>query len=144
MKTIYKANGKTFNSLTDVEDYSKKNNWEITDTEEFIYKDTTVVSVNLKSIDLTPVEKFTSGLTELENKVLTFICIELADWRDDEPGYSCTDGSDITKHFGWNPKTTSGVISSLCKKGLLDSDEELNILYPQWDSIPNEYGRKWS
>ena len=84
------------------------------------------------------------NLTALETKVLTEICHQLADWRDDEPGYSCIDVSDITQALELKPKTVSGVIGSLCKKGLIDSEDGGNfegIIYPHWDKIPNDFGR---
>ena len=49
MKTIYKANGITFKSFEDVEAYANSNNFIITNTESFVYKNTTVVCVNFKS-----------------------------------------------------------------------------------------------
>ena len=84
------------------------------------------------------------NLTKLETLVLTEICHQLETWRDDEPGYSCIDGSDITKALDLNPKTISGVISSLCKRGLVwseDGGDFEGILYAQWDKIPNDFGR---
>jgi len=89
--------------------------------------------------------KTINGLTELENKVLDFLCKELSDWRENEPGYSCFDGSDVTTKFGWNPKTTSGIVGSLCKKGYIQSDDEGDfegILYVNWKMIPNDFGRE--
>ncbi len=86
-------------------------------------------------------------LTELEKIVLEEICRQLAGWRDDEPGYSCIDGSDITKALQMKPKVIAGVISSLCKKGLIDSEDGGDfdgIIYPNWDKIPNDFGREES
>lgn len=85
-------------------------------------------------------------LTELEGKVLTEICKQLSTWRDKEPGYSCISGSDITKALQLKPKRTSGVISSLCQKGLLYSEIEGSetsepLLYPAWDKIPDDFAR---
>lgn len=85
------------------------------------------------------------NLTELENKVLNEICQQLATWRDDEPGYSCIDGADITRALNLKPKTTSGVIGSLCKKGYIQSDDggDFNgIIYACWDKIPDQFGRE--
>jgi len=84
------------------------------------------------------------NLTELENKVLTEICEQLETWRDGEPGYSCIDGSDITRALNLKPKTTSGVISSLCKKGYIHSEDGGDfegIIYADWEKIPNDFGR---
>lgn len=84
------------------------------------------------------------NLTELENKVLNEICLQLAPWRDGEPGYSCIDGHDLTVALGLNPKTTSGVIGSLCKKGFICSEDGGDfggIIYANWENIPNEFGR---
>jgi DNA-binding MarR family transcriptional regulator len=88
--------------------------------------------------------EFSQGLTELENKVLTEICYQLETWRDGEPGYSCIDGSDITRELKLKPKVVAGVISSLCKKGYVYSEDggDFNgILYPDWRKIPNNFGR---
>jgi len=85
-----------------------------------------------------------STLTELENKALDCLCRQLAIWREDEPGYSCIDGADITRELGWPARTTSGVIGSLCKKGFIESDDNDDfdgLLYVRWEKIPNEFGR---
>jgi DNA-binding MarR family transcriptional regulator len=83
------------------------------------------------------------GLTEFENKVLDYICQELSTWREDEPGYSCIDGSDVTRDLQLKPRSTSGVIGSLCKKGYLVSEEGdfKDILYIVWEKIPDDFGR---
>ena len=84
-------------------------------------------------------------LTELEHKVLTELCHQLSIWRDGEPGYSCIDGSDITSSLKLKPKVVSGVISSLCKKGLVWSDDGGDfdgILYACWDKIDTDYARE--
>ena len=47
--TIYKANGKTFKNMEEIEMYAEQNNFDITDTDTFIYKGKTIVCVNLKS-----------------------------------------------------------------------------------------------
>ena len=47
--TIYKANGKTFKTIEEVEIYTKQNNFVITNTESFNYKGKTIVCFNLKS-----------------------------------------------------------------------------------------------
>ena len=86
-----------------------------------------------------------SDLTGLENTVLNEICLQLAVWRDGEPGYSCITGSDITSALNLKPKTTSGVISSLCKKGYISSEDggDFNgIIYANWEKIPNDFGRE--
>lgn len=86
--------------------------------------------------------KTIESLTELENKVLDYLCRELATWREDEPGYSCVDGNDVTKEFKWNPKITSGIISSLFKKGYLsDGYDDGTTLCVVWENIPNDFGR---
>ena len=84
-------------------------------------------------------------LTELENKALDCLCRQLATWREDEPGYSCIDGTDITRELGWPARTTSGVIGSLCKKGFVVSDDNGDfdgILYVIWNNIPDDFGRQ--
>ena len=84
------------------------------------------------------------GLTNLENKVLDYLCKELSTWRETEPGYSCLEGSDVTRDLKLNPRTTSGVISSLCKKGYLTSEDEghfKGIIYVDWQKIPDDFGR---
>ena len=48
-KTIYKANGKTFKNMEEVEMYTEKNNFVITNTDSFNYKGKTIVCINLKS-----------------------------------------------------------------------------------------------
>lgn len=86
--------------------------------------------------------KTINGLTDLENKVLDYICRELATWREDEPSYSCVGGEDVTTEFKWNPKVTSGVVSSLFKKGYLaDGYEDGTTLCVVWEKIPNDFGR---
>ena len=47
--TIYKANGKTFKTMQEVELYATQNNFVIDDTDSFNYKGKTIVCVNLKS-----------------------------------------------------------------------------------------------
>ena len=47
--TIYKANGKTFKKMEEVEMYTEQNNFVITNTDSFNYKDKTIVCINLKS-----------------------------------------------------------------------------------------------
>ena len=47
--TIYKANGKTFKTIEEVELYAKQNNFVITDTDSFNYKGKTIVCINLKT-----------------------------------------------------------------------------------------------
>ena len=53
MKTtkLFKANGKTFYSMDEVQTYANNNNFVIVDTYEFEYKSKTIVSVNLKSVE---------------------------------------------------------------------------------------------
>jgi hypothetical protein len=81
-------------------------------------------------------------LIQKECDVLMYLCWELAQWRDSEPGYSCVGGTDVTKHFKWNGKITSGVMSSLARKGFVYSDDEfVDISYPVWSKIPNSFGR---
>ncbi len=82
------------------------------------------------------------NLTPDEIKVLEYLCLELATWRDSEPGYSCVGGTDITKHFKWAGKTTSGLVSSLTRKRFVYSDDQFpDILYPLWYMIPKSFGR---
>ena len=47
--TIYKANGKTFKTIEEVELYAKQNNFVITDKDRFTYKNKLIVCINLKS-----------------------------------------------------------------------------------------------
>ena len=47
--TIYKANGKTFKNMEEVEMYTEQNDFVITNTESFNYKGKIIVCVNLKS-----------------------------------------------------------------------------------------------
>jgi len=47
--TIYKANGKTFATLDEVQEYATANGWYISDTEKMTYKGKKVVLCNLKS-----------------------------------------------------------------------------------------------
>jgi ornithine carbamoyltransferase len=49
MATIYKANGRSFESMEDVQIYVKQNDFIITDKDEFIYKGKRIVCINLKS-----------------------------------------------------------------------------------------------
>ena len=83
-------------------------------------------------------------LTTLENQALDALCKMLSTWREGEPGYSCIDGADITRALRWPPKTTSGVISSLCKKGYVETSDDgdfKGILYVKWGKIPENFGR---
>lgn len=51
MKTkIFKANGKTFYSIEDVQTYANENNFVITDTVTFKHKNNIITSVNLTSV----------------------------------------------------------------------------------------------
>lgn len=85
------------------------------------------------------------GLTISEATVMEFLCNELATWRFDEPGYSCVGGTDITKYLkklnkDWNAKSTSGVVSSLVKKGYLQTHDDFkDIVYPQWCRVPKSF-----
>ena len=47
--TIYKANGKTFKNMEEIEMYEEQNDFVITNIESFNYKGKTIVCVNLKS-----------------------------------------------------------------------------------------------
>ena len=49
MKTIYKANGKTFSPMDEIKEYETANGWHISDTEKITYKGKKVVLCNLKS-----------------------------------------------------------------------------------------------
>lgn len=48
-KKIYKANGRTFTSLDEVQYYAEQNGFYISDTDTFVYKGLTIVTCNLKS-----------------------------------------------------------------------------------------------
>jgi hypothetical protein len=88
-------------------------------------------------------EVMINDLTTLENVVLNYACQYLAIWRLNEPGYSCLTGNDITKHFQWKPKTTSGIISSLFKKGYFtDGYDDGITICVEWDKIPDDFGKK--
>ena len=76
-------------------------------------------------------------LTDKEKDVLQFLCDELKDWRISEPDYSCVGGTDISKHFEWNKKITSGICSSLTQKGLIYTVDDFDdTIYINWDNIP--------
>ena len=49
MKTIFKANGITFNSMSEVENYTESNNLQLADLETFVYKNTKIVAINLEA-----------------------------------------------------------------------------------------------
>jgi hypothetical protein len=84
------------------------------------------------------------NLTELETTVLTKICQELKDWRDDESGYSCIDHTDLV-NIGLSKHVIAGVLGSLTAKKIIQIDEGddfQNIIYPIWENIDNEFARE--
>jgi len=58
MKTTYKANGKTFATLDEVQTYAEQNGWFISDTEHITHKGNRFCLCNLKSNKLNGKRKY--------------------------------------------------------------------------------------
>lgn len=49
MKTIYKANGRTFKNMDEVREYADNNGFVVENYSQIIYRNTVIFAVNLKS-----------------------------------------------------------------------------------------------
>lgn len=52
MKTIYKANGRTFNNLASVQKYAVEHGMVITNQSSFVHKNTKVFCIDLAMMDI--------------------------------------------------------------------------------------------